>query len=594
MKRSLTILLLLSTAVALWAAPRALTVEFSGLPLVQAIQTVEREMGYTIIYNSAELDGQRLVSARFENADIYEVLNTLLGERYTYVVKSTLVTIQPAMRASSPRRPQAPSPKTRMETRYRDSITSHVDTTYVTSMIDYFQTKDTSWQQPAAEQPVQQPSEASHRLMVGAGVGYGQMGLKMQDEDGLRLSQWGSVAGQMDVSYAYFWNRHWGVSLGLGLDYYGGHVEIDGNRDYATWTDTDQEPCTWQVICNQLNEKQKAFVFDLPVMLHLEWLVQNAGIYAAAGVRMGVPVFTQYKGVSGEVIYRGWYDKWHLMLDQVHDYNHDANYRSGQLSLAPITAAVQAEAGALIPLPTTTLPTTLRIGVYGNVVANNALSTGRQQYFTPEGCFYPDQYAGVMQVGQTRAAHPWQVGVKATLTWQWPKRQRPLPVVYETIQRTDTTWLQRERTDTVLTTVMDTIHIAEQVTITEAVSTIELEKPDVYTRDEVTVVLFEIDKAMPKAGTEEALDSIAMVLRQHPDWQIEVSGHACTIGNREYNDRLSLRRAQSVATLLSIRGVKEEQMIVRGYGSSRPTQPGEHDLSHDRRVEIQPIINHIY
>lgn len=547
MKRSLTIFLILFSSVTLWAAPRALTTEFSRVPLQQALQQAERQMGYTLIYNSAELDGQRVVSASFKDADIYTVLNTLLGADYSYVVKSTLVTITPApVKKSATPYTIHPTPYTI----YRDSVVIKTDTTYTLSPISSFQTKDTSWQQPAAEQPEQPKSDATHRLMLGLGVGYGQMGYQFAEHEYLTFTQSGSPVGQLDVSYGYFWNQHWGFSLGVGLDYYGGAVTMNGQTSYP-WVDSDNEPCVKQIIVDQLKENHFGLVLSLPVMLHYEYFFQRMGIYAAAGARVGMPIWSQYKGVSGEVIYRGWYDKWHMWVDNVIDYYHEQPRNSGTLSLAKFSVAPQAEIGMLVK--------NWRVGIYGNVIANNLQSS----------------------IYNLQSCHPWQVGIKASYAWRWPKKVKPLPMVYETITRTDTTWTYSERIDTVVTTTYDTIQLAETHTDSPIHQLTDSPVVDQH------IVYFEIDKTMPKPGTEDELDDIARELRMHPDWKIQINGHACTIGSKEYNDQLSLRRAQSVATLLSIRGVKEEQMIVRGFGYSRPTQQGEHDLSQDRRVEIK-------
>jgi len=560
MKRSLTIFLILFSATTLWAAPRALTADFSRVPLQQALQQAEREMGYTFIYNSAELDGQRLVSASFRDADIYTVLNVLLGADYSYVVKSTLVTITPAPRKKTTTRYSLPSTHyplpTTPYTIYRDSVVAHTDTTYTLSPVSSFLTRDTSWTQPAVVQPEQPKSDATHRLMLGLGLGYGQMGYQFVPNDYFSFQQSGSLAGQLDISYAYFWNQHWGFSLGAGLDYYGGAVTVNGQKD-EPYVDTDNEPCTKQTIANNLKETQCGLVLSLPVMLHYEHFFQNIGIYAAAGVRVGMPVFSRYRVASGEMIYRGWYDKWHMELDNIFDYYHDQPRSSGNLSLSKFSVAPQAEIGMLVK--------NWRLGIYGNAVANT---------MHPQSAIYNLQSA-------ISSSHPWQVGVKATYAFRWPKKVKPLPVVYETITRTDTTWTYSERIDTVITTLYDTIQIAE--TLTDSPSHQFTDSPVV---DQHTI-FFEIDKAMPKPGTEVELDEIARELRLHSDWKIQINGHACTIGSKEYNDQLSLRRAQSVATLLSIRGVKEEQMIVRGFGYSCPSVKGEHDLSQDRRVEIK-------
>ena len=75
---------------------------------------------------------------------------------------------------------------------------------------------------------------------------------------------------------------------------------------------------------------------------------------------------------------------------------------------------------------------------------------------------------------------------------------------------------------------------------------------------------------------------------------IEIIGHTDRIGNKEFNDWLSQRRAQRVADYLKTFGVNLPMAII-GKGSSQPTNTNCTEqsenisdcLSVDRRVEIK-------
>ena len=217
-----------------------------------------------------------------------------------------------------------------------------------------------------------------------------------------------------------------------------------------------------------------------------------------------------------------------------------------------------------------------------DVVANNAIQPAEQSFYTDKGLFYPEDYAGVHQSDQIHGAHPWQVGVRVTYAWHWPAKAKPKPVEYETVSRTDSTWLVTEHTDTLATVIYDTLRVAEQVTLTSADSAYDYQGA-------VTTIFFGLDKAVPESDATECIDSVAKSLVAHPDWRVEITGHTCTLGSKAYNDRLSLRRAKTIAAMLRRRGVKEEQMLVRGCGYSMPREDGAHDIALDRRVEIKQI-----
>ena len=70
--------------------------------------------------------------------------------------------------------------------------------------------------------------------------------------------------------------------------------------------------------------------------------------------------------------------------------------------------------------------------------------------------------------------------------------------------------------------------------------------------------------------------------------RIEVSGHTDTVGSAQYNQALSMRRAESVAKELETRGIPRSQMVLQAFGFTRllvPTGPNVREPQ-NRRVEI--------
>jgi len=55
--------------------------------------------------------------------------------------------------------------------------------------------------------------------------------------------------------------------------------------------------------------------------------------------------------------------------------------------------------------------------------------------------------------------------------------------------------------------------------------------------------------------------------------KIEVVGHTDRIGTEEYNQKLSVRRAQSVRDYLVMQGVSGDRIVTRGMGESEPVTP---------------------
>jgi hypothetical protein len=89
---------------------------------------------------------------------------------------------------------------------------------------------------------------------------------------------------------------------------------------------------------------------------------------------------------------------------------------------------------------------------------------------------------------------------------------------------------------------------------------------------------------------EITLNSIAQMLKDHPDYRVRIEGHANPVTNEpDETDRLmalSKMRADAVARQLKAKNIKEEQMIIDAYGGAR-TITSDHDTrNRNRRVEL--------
>ncbi|WP_052668980.1 OmpA family protein [Nitriliruptor alkaliphilus] len=101
-------------------------------------------------------------------------------------------------------------------------------------------------------------------------------------------------------------------------------------------------------------------------------------------------------------------------------------------------------------------------------------------------------------------------------------------------------------------------------------------------------VLFAFDQATLLPEAEARLDDIVEVLEFYDGAPVEIVGHTDSDGAAEYNQRLSERRAQAVATYLTDAGVDASRFTVEGRGESDPVAPNDSDANkqRNRRVEI--------
>lgn len=101
-------------------------------------------------------------------------------------------------------------------------------------------------------------------------------------------------------------------------------------------------------------------------------------------------------------------------------------------------------------------------------------------------------------------------------------------------------------------------------------------------------VEFETDSSTLLDSSDDLLDRVAAILKQHPRLQLMVEGHTDDVGSDEDNDVLSLKRAEAVKQRLTEEGVSPDSVTVVGYGKSRPLtyDTSEKGRAQNRRVEF--------
>ena len=119
-------------------------------------------------------------------------------------------------------------------------------------------------------------------------------------------------------------------------------------------------------------------------------------------------------------------------------------------------------------------------------------------------------------------------------------------------------------------------------------------------------VYFDFNKSTLTPEAKRRLDHLAKKLvgvmdkhhhhRHNPGPTITIVGFADRIGNSAYNDKLAMKRAESVRAYLVAKGVKTRKIEVRSLGKTEPKAECPADLPRaklirclreDRRVEIE-------
>ncbi|MBY7731207.1 OmpA family protein [Vibrio splendidus] len=129
----------------------------------------------------------------------------------------------------------------------------------------------------------------------------------------------------------------------------------------------------------------------------------------------------------------------------------------------------------------------------------------------------------------------------------------------------------------------------EEPAIVEPEPPVHIVQAEIVTLNELNgQALFGFDSAQLSSEIEASFDSILERLKSNPTSELSIVGHTDSQGSEKYNERLSLRRAQSVANYFESNGIDMSRIRVEGRGETDPVADNNtlKGRSMNRRVEL--------
>ena len=101
--------------------------------------------------------------------------------------------------------------------------------------------------------------------------------------------------------------------------------------------------------------------------------------------------------------------------------------------------------------------------------------------------------------------------------------------------------------------------------------------------------LFEFNSDKVAADNYAGLNVVAKFLKDSPNVTVKVEGHTDNVGAKEYNQKLSERRAKSVADYIISKGVDSSRVTIQGFGFSKPiaSNKTKEGRAKNRRTELK-------
>lgn len=101
-------------------------------------------------------------------------------------------------------------------------------------------------------------------------------------------------------------------------------------------------------------------------------------------------------------------------------------------------------------------------------------------------------------------------------------------------------------------------------------------------------VQFESGKDVIKSSSYGILDNVVTVMKDNPQFKLEINGHTDSQGDDAMNMELSKKRAAAVKKYLTDHGIEESRMTSEGFGETKPVDTNDTSAGRakNRRVEF--------
>jgi outer membrane protein OmpA-like peptidoglycan-associated protein len=114
------------------------------------------------------------------------------------------------------------------------------------------------------------------------------------------------------------------------------------------------------------------------------------------------------------------------------------------------------------------------------------------------------------------------------------------------------------------------------------------------TENEIVIsdhVYFDLNSPNLTKGSQAVLQSVALTMIAHPEIEVlEIDGHTDDLGSDEWNQKLSVSRANAVRSALIGLGVPAARLTVQGFGKSKPLVWGADEDSRQRNRRVEFVI----
>ena len=437
------------------------------------------------------------------------------------------------------------------------------------------------------------------------------------------INQYYSHSTMLDIDYAYFFNEHWGLSIGAGINRIGAKASISKTgviADYdeihdLTFDDVENYNPNYDLYydAHGLREKEVVWAVEIPLKAHFDWRFDGRnGIYATLGVQAYIPV-KAYNSYSGEGTitttgYEELFNQWYMRHYEDGNIKMDNHFAEGSYSGKGKNAKMRCSAdivtdfGGVFAL---SKKVDFYLGMYCKYGFLDILpkekhtllgadDQGDMRFQGTLGSNMLDELYANNQIKKNQTK--WnllQVGVKAGFhfkTCMTPQEKSKKQIEKEILEE-----LKKKSNEPIIIKqdpqYIYIVPVCDQLEDDDDYLTPEDKKDIAEISDALskTKILFDLDKDIPKISDyNDNIDRTVAILKKNNSLKLIVEGYTCDLGTEQHNRDLAQRRAAAVRQLFIQKGVNPDQIETASYTVNDPQN--RQNISDPRREEHRAAI----
>ena len=152
----------------------------------------------------------------------------------------------------------------------------------------------------------------------------------------------------LSIDAGYFFSKYFGISTGIGLSPYITQLSLDTYSNSLDTVDVENESYERRISGNNIDETQKIYFLEIPVILNFQYPFSKAiGFYLQGGINLAIHVGNSYSS-AGTFSYSGYYPAYNVVLHDIPYEGFKSNVKndvSGELKVKTLNPELIASGG---------------------------------------------------------------------------------------------------------------------------------------------------------------------------------------------------------------------------------------------------------